>query len=221
MKFPENLWKARIEAGRYLFRKTNSQLPTLVRDAGILFVHIPKTAGISLSYALYGREIGHRKLSDYLQVDASYAENLFKFSVVRNPWDRLVSAYSYLKQGGQYSSVSDCIFSRSTLWKYDTFEKMVNKWLSAETVTSYFHFEPQFSYLVGADGEIAVDKVLKFESLSADLSSIQDQMGRRLDLAQKNKSTRKNYKEYYDETMVKKVASVYEQDIELLGYNFD
>ena len=66
-----------------------------------IFFHIPKTAGLSLSAALFGnRGLGH---IDVRTARILFGErrfsSFFKFCFVRNPWDRLVSAYHYLHAG--------------------------------------------------------------------------------------------------------------------------
>ena len=74
-------------------------------DSGILFIHVPKTGGISVKRALYGdinRGHGHVRAITYrTKLGKNTFNNLFKLAVVRNTWDRLVSAYHYLSQGGR------------------------------------------------------------------------------------------------------------------------
>ncbi len=57
-----------------------------------IFIHIPKTAGVSLCEALYGTPIiSHARLRHYQVVyDWQTYESYFKFAFVRNPWDRLL-----------------------------------------------------------------------------------------------------------------------------------
>ena len=64
-----------------------------------IFIHIPKCAGVSVAQALFGNLAGgHATLDKYLNVfEAHCIEEYFLFTIVRNQWDRLVSAYFFLK----------------------------------------------------------------------------------------------------------------------------
>jgi hypothetical protein len=42
---------------------------------------------------------GPRRIVEYMTYDPQKTRDVFKFFFVRNPWDRLLSACSYLKQG--------------------------------------------------------------------------------------------------------------------------
>ena len=59
----------------------------------VLFVHIPKTGGTSISQWLDAPSCGHPKLETLLEKTEGTP---ITFTVVRNPWDRAVSAYAYL-----------------------------------------------------------------------------------------------------------------------------
>jgi hypothetical protein len=65
-------------------------------------VHVPKTAGVAISLALFGNLAGeHASIRDYQTIyPKSVFERYVRFTFVRNPWDRLLSAFSFLKSGG-------------------------------------------------------------------------------------------------------------------------
>ena len=70
------------------------------RKAGVVLIHVPRTAGTSLALELYGRFVGHFSLADLCAVSAPDVLALPRFAIVRNPWDRLVSAWAFAKAGG-------------------------------------------------------------------------------------------------------------------------
>lgn len=70
------------------------------------FVHIPKCGGTSFDelpvfleeYAQ--KRSGHRSLRYFLNALGGRAEEFRGFTVVRNPWDRIASAFTYLRSFG-------------------------------------------------------------------------------------------------------------------------
>jgi hypothetical protein len=192
-------------------------------DTRSVFVHIPKTAGISVGMSLYGRKSGdHRTIRDYeLCFRKSDFDSFFKFAFVRNPWDRLFSAYSFLERGGR--NEHDVAWAKTYLDRYDHFGEFVKDWVNQQNVRLGLHFRPQLDFLCGSDGRIGVDFIGHFENIDEDYEKIRRRIGAggALEAANVTKGERRDYRDFYDERSKAIVAEVYRPDIELLGYTFD
>ena len=98
---------ARVRYGRR-YAAARAQM-AVFEELDAVFVHIPKTGGVSISKALFdsGTVGGHRPAQTYrLIYGAERYAQMFTFGFVREPLDRLASAFAYLKAGGrQHRSV--------------------------------------------------------------------------------------------------------------------
>jgi hypothetical protein len=187
-----------------------------------IFIHIPKNAGISVSYTLFGNTGGsHRKLVDYQRIFGKRIINqYYKFSFVRNPWDRLVSTYFFLMNGGL--TEKDKKWTAQHIAEYTDFTDFVTNWLSVDHVNNSLHFQEQYRFLTNQKDELDVDFLGRFESLDQDFQTICEYLQIDRTLKKTNSSKRKNdYKSYYNETTKAIVAEVYKIDIKLFNYSFE
>ncbi|HEX5002754.1 MAG TPA: sulfotransferase family 2 domain-containing protein [Bacteroidia bacterium] len=187
-----------------------------------LFVHIPKTAGISVCTTLFGNLAGgHTTLADYSdRYPQATFRSYFKFAFVRNPYDRLHSAFYFLKAGG--ISSEDRAFRDHYLNGDMNFREFVMEVLSPESKQLIYHLRPQVEYItLKADPEnIALDFVGRFESLPADFATAAAHIGlgdKRLPHENKNPG-KKYYRDEYSDEMFRRAAQIYKKDFELLGY---
>ncbi len=91
-------------------------------------MHIPKTAGISVAESLFGYLPYHYTLSDYKLIYGRRTfRQYFKFAFVRNPFDRLFSAYRFLMKGGW--NEGDRRWAEENIARYDSFAEFVERWL--------------------------------------------------------------------------------------------
>lgn len=186
-----------------------------------IYVHIPKTGGISVNDALWGNPGGvHKSMEEYARIfSASTLQEYFKFTFVRNPWDRLVSAWFFLKAGGHHAA--DARWAERHLGAYNDFDAFVMNWLTPENARAALHFRPQTDFLK-LNGKIAVDFIGKMERFAEDFDYVKHRIGRDdAELPHKNRSKREDYHGYYNEATRKRVATVYAEDIALLDYSFD
>jgi len=192
-----------------------------------IFVHIPKTAGVSISRTVFGNLGGrHRPIKKYqLIFSKKEFDRYFKFTFVRNPWDRVFSAYNFLKKGGM--NEENRRWAASNLAPYKDFEDFIKRGLNKSNVKQHMHFSPQYGFLcVRYSQGISVDFLGFFENIQDDFEYILNKLSLNpnLPLRHDNKtasSDKLNFRDFYTNEMRDTVAEVYERDIELLGYNFD
>jgi hypothetical protein len=189
-------------------------------DLGCIFVHIPKCAGVSVARSLFGNlGGGHETISHYrLVFGAREFDRYFKFSIVRNPWDRLVSAYLFLKRGGM--NPADRAWAEANLSEYGDFGSFVRGWLTHGNALTYHHFRPQVHYLLDSDGRMPFDFVGSFETLAEDYRRIAARLGTDGPLAEQNRGAPRDHRAFYDEETVAIVGRVYADDAARLGYQF-
>jgi len=73
----------------------------MIRTDKFIFVHVPKTGGVSVNSALGGRTLGGALHLPLFQLDKG---NRFAFGFIRDPWERMVSLYRFLIVKGRTSS---------------------------------------------------------------------------------------------------------------------
>ena len=187
-----------------------------------IFVHIPKCAGISICKTLFGNHGGyHLGIKQYqLAFQKEQFYSYFKFSFVRNPWDRLYSAYKFLASGGRGDI--DRKWFVENLSKYTNFREFVLNWVSYENIYKYPHFVPQWKFLSDCHGRIEMDFIGRFETIETDFGIILDKLEIGNNLKHENKNQERNcsYRKEYDKEMIDVVNSVYRKDIELFNYSF-
>lgn len=190
-------------------------------DKRAIFVHIPKCAGVSVSRTLFGNlGGGHTTLNQYLNVfEPRRIVEYFKFTFVRNPWDRLVSAYFFLKHGG--FGEKDAQWFQRELSGFGDFDQFVRQWLNEENIWKWHHFRPQYHYMRESRGKVTLDFVGLFENIDADFEVISQAIGVDRCLPHANQSAHGSYMDHYTDETRAIVARVYREDIESLGYSFD
>lgn len=186
-----------------------------------IFVHIPKCAGISVNESIFGCLAGgHTTLDQYVDIFEPHSfKEYFKFSFVRNPWDRVASAYAFLKQGGL--NAWDKEFYQREISHYTSFTDFVLSWVNERNILKYHHFKPQYLYLFDRYFKATVDYVGHVETIDDDYANIADAVGVKNPLRKTNSSNKKHYCDYYDDDTRSVIAEVYKDDISLLKYSYE
>lgn len=186
-----------------------------------IFIHIPKTGGVSIKKALFGkRGGGHKTATEYKKIfGPNIYQNYFSFAYIRNPYSRLISAYTFLKKGGL--TKWDQAWAIENLSDYDCFADFVSDWLSSENVRKHKHFIPQHYWI--CENEIPqVSYIGRFERIQEDFNSICAGIGIETTLSHENNTQReRNIIKFYDKKSKDKVARIYKKDFDIFGYDVD
>ena len=186
-----------------------------------IFIEIPKTGTTTICSVLeqHGAEqpYKHLDLKQYKERYTKEYNSYFKFSFVRNPWDRVVSLYSRKGDGIQKS-----MFRRGKQMGHGMlFEQFVD-WIELSTDTCIKPTPKKNMvdfYMV--DGTVDIDFVGRLENIQEDFNIICDKIGiPHQQLPHINKSKHKPYTQYYDDKTKQIIAEKFAKDIEYFGYEF-
>lgn len=208
-----------------------------------IFVHIPKCAGISVGRSLFGDYKGNHLGIPTYQIVFSKADfdAYFKFAFVRNPWDRVLSGYRFMRSvyrqyESEYGSVprpeeyTDASDDRKTklstkfeVHGYADFEAFVTDWISPRNLRVHEQFRPQHRFVCSPDGRLQLDFVARFESIESDFATIAERLGIDATLGHDNRTdgAAVDYRDHYTPQMRRIVEQHYAKDIELFDYSFD
>ncbi len=193
----------------------------------ILFIHIQKTAGISLMAALkeqipdvypFMNQHDHAAWAQaYMGID-KYCQ-YYSFAFVRNPWERLVSWYSMIAHRGIRNRLFDYVWKNA-----NSFDDFVIKCtdiiedLDGRKSTLY----NQLDYISDEQGKIIVNFVGRFEYLQRDAENLFKNIGLATPkIPHLNSEKHRHYSYYYRPYTRDLVAERYQRDIEYFGYTFE
>lgn len=185
-----------------------------------IYVHIPKTAGVSINKALFGNYGGgHRSVRSYRRIFGPRVFNqYFKFTFVRNPYSRLLSAYQFFRNGG--FNESDQLWASENLSQFASFEAFVMDWLNEHSIWSKDHFVPQYAFVSDVDSNLEVDFVGKFESIDDDFREVCHRLGVTATLGTENSggTGTASWRDHYSNMMLDKVSRIYAKDFAVFSY---
>ena len=178
-----------------------------------IFIHQRKAAGTSIIRA-FGKTpsfpLGiknpewHWFNNGVLGRGWAYRPPFYVFSAVRNPFDRVVSAWKFLKA---------------------TRDRPLEEVLLHPPSSSYVHVHltrPQIASLRTADGSLVTDDLVRFESLQADFDRVCDRLGKpRVLIPHANAGPREaGYRQYFNAESRRLAEELFKDDLETFGYDF-
>ena len=184
----------------------------------VLFVHIPKNAGSSVGHALSCRKIQlkhhpdeefkgritfkHLIPADFPEEAKPMVPDAFKFTFVRDPYDRAVSIWA---------------FSTGCKKPFVQYFEEIEEYLSTSGDKGRV-FSPQHYWFEG----ITYDFVGRFENLAADVKKVQDLTDAPVSpFKHVNRSVRRSarWQDHYCSRSYDIVRRIYKDDFEPLGYS--
>ena len=117
-------------------------------ESGIIFIHVPKAAGTSVAEVLYGQRIGHYTQDEYIEyLGFNQIKNSYIFTVVRDPVERLYSAWKYAVKGGtKDGGVYNADFYKNEV--FQDFNTFVQNWLTNQNLNKTdVLFKPQCYFI--------------------------------------------------------------------------
>jgi len=193
--------------------------PKYFSQKKVIFIHVPKSAGTSVAQALYGRSVTHHTADFFRECNPKKFDEYFSFAIVRNPLDRLVSAYEYAKSGGT-SRVPISNPEKYQVREFSTFKKFVMEWLPTQKKLD-FVFRPQYEFVFDNAGNQLVDVIFDMENIRDVEESLRKNAEIEIEISKTNSSKHKSYKSYYDAETLKAVKSFYAKDFEAFTSEFN
>lgn len=199
-------------------------------EHSIIFLHIPKTGGSTIENLLDIREAGdnffcgtyvtsditpqhypYKKLRSL--VPPGKWDTYFKFTIVRNPWERLVSTYFNNKRGINTFEA----FVRLLAGLFEQHPGLHDGNVDGCKVVQRYslgHVLPQHLFI----GEGV--EVFRFENFQDVAKMLLKRIGTEKPIEHCMRSRHEHYSKYYTLELQEIVGHLYKKDIELLGYQF-
>jgi len=205
-----------------------------------IFIHIPKTAGMSINSFFHPEVNFYQDVPNYeilfgwcpkrqLHMQHATAKQLleteliteeqwndyYKFTFVRNPWDRAYSDYKWIQGfSGIYGGFKDFIN------KAGDFDQILNNKSSMNYLGDHLQLQTDF---FDFEGFYKPDFIGRFENFPKDILKILKdlEIKKSFDIFINTSKREKDYSLFYTNTFMHLISKKYYLDIELLNYQFE
>jgi chondroitin 4-sulfotransferase 11 len=185
------------------------------KNGNYIFIHINKTAGTSIADVIGKPFRKHLTSIEIIKVigqkkwDAAY-----KFAVVRNPWDKVVSQYKHsIKVNSSNMAKKNISFKD---WVACTFGEPKDEFYYARPQM----FLPQVEWLKNYEGNVDMDKIIRFENLNEGINEVFEVLSIDNKLPHLNWTPKATYSDYYDYKSRQIESDWFHEDIKMFSYTF-
>ena len=213
------------------------------KDRDIIFIHIPKTAGSSITHIIVskkknirwkrdlGKYFGHDPYESIQKDNPDISSlNPFIFSVVRNPFTRAYSCYNMFRVSHNAPITFGDFLNVYLENKYDKDGFLCDRapgdvYLKHEAWLDFWRnkiiFTPQYYFLKDINGKILNNgiNIYKFENLKKVERKLSTLWGERVKLPLSNLGDNKYYRESYSDDNIEKVLRIYSKDFKIFNYS--
>ena len=137
-------------------------------------------------------------------------QDYFVFTIVRNPWDRMVSYYHWARE----QSFDHPVVRAAAEHDFAGFLHHPDVWRPLRA-------SPYHSYVQGPSGADHCNLYVRLEHLTSDIAPLEEHLGFRIDVGHVNASARdQDYRAYYTNDVRDHVARICADDIARFAYAF-
>jgi hypothetical protein len=190
-----------------------------VKDKDILFIHIPKTGGTSISKWLSNFCNGERlgpKHGDLFDWQTKNHVPQFVFTTVRNPYARLLSYFFYAGEQIKERINKDKWANKYNQEMIDTYNLGFSNSLNVNNYYPDVIMKNQVDYFDIS----SINYMLRTENLKQDFQQIQQWLCCYEPLPILNKGKEVDYRDYYTSKDRKFIEKHFEKDLDILKYTF-
>jgi hypothetical protein len=194
----------------------------------LIFVHIPKTGGTSIEFN-FNFKLGsynskkheywgikdkkcmqHYLWNDYKELEPEKWKFYYKFSVVRDPYKKIISAYKW-----------NPVFGRNRKKTLKEFLEKAKDIIENDKYSDNCYFDqimPQYKFIFDRNDNLMVDKVFKLETLNEKFNIFLDERDVDIEKLVHINKTKIGEEPILDKEDIKIINKLYKKDFELLGY---
>jgi hypothetical protein len=167
-------------------------------------------------YEMWEAMLWHAKARDaQKELPPEVFNRFYKFAFVRNPWDWQVSYYHFILKETSH------IRHEQVKAMAGGFEEYLEWVIATKNPFPKGATKLQSEIITGRSGELLVDYIGRYETLTADFNLTCQRLGLAVQLPHLNQSQHRDYRNYYTDTTRQRVAEYFHEDIERFGYTFD
>ena len=195
-----------------------------------IFTHIEKCAGMSLCKFLNihknnkfnNLEKRHNTIKDDIIIIKNFFKkinenHIFFFTCLRNPWDRMVSFFHYIRELE--------INENYVFWS--KYHEICKK----NTFTDFILYANDYPHYIGAcksykkrltyEKKFICDYVINYHNIETDIKFLQNIFSIHHNLPRINSSKHKNYKFYYNSNTEEIINKMFQDDIKYFNFCFE